>query len=50
MGIRDKQLICIIKQMLKAPVVMPDGSMINPTKGTPRGGILSPILANIVGG
>lgn len=47
-GIRDKQLICIIKQMLKAPVVMPDGSMIYPTKGTPQGGILSPLLANIV--
>lgn len=48
LGIRDKQLICIIKQMLKAPIVMPDGSMINPTKGTPQGGILSPLLANIV--
>lgn len=48
MGIRDKQLICIIKQMLKAPIVMPDGNMMNPTKGTPQGGILSPLLANIV--
>ncbi len=48
MGIRDKQLICIIKQMLKAPIVMPDGNMIYPTKGTPQGGILSPLLANIV--
>lgn len=48
MGIRDKRLICIIKQMLKSPIVMPDGSMINPTKGTPQGGILSPLLANIV--
>lgn len=48
MGIRDKQLICIIKQMLKAPIVMPDGKMIYPTKGTPQGGILSPLLANIV--
>lgn len=48
MGIRDKRLICIIKQMLKAPIVMPDGSMIYPTKGTPQGGILSPLLANIV--
>ena len=48
MGIRDKQLICIIKQMLKAPVIMPDGSKLYPTKGTPQGGILSPLLANIV--
>ena len=48
LGIRDKQLICIIKEMLKAPVVLPDGSKIYPDKGTPQGGILSPLLANIV--
>ncbi len=48
MGIRDKQLICIIKQMLKAPVLMPDGTIYQPSKGTPQGGILSPLLANIV--
>lgn len=48
MGIRDKKLICVIKQMLKAPVIMPDGSKIYPTKGTPQGGILSPLLSNIV--
>ena len=48
MGIRDKQLICIIKQMLKAPIVMPNGDKVYPTKGTPQGGILSPLLANIV--
>lgn len=48
MGIRDKQLICIIKEMLKAPVVMENGSVVYPEKGTPQGGILSPLLANIV--
>lgn len=48
LGIRDKTLLCIIKEMLKAPVIMPDGSYQNPTKGTPQGGILSPLLANIV--
>ena len=48
MGIRDKQLICIIKQMLKAPIILPDGNKVFPTKGTPQGGILSPLLANIV--
>ncbi len=48
MGIRDKQLICIIKQMLKAPIILPNGNKIFPTKGTPQGGILSPLLANIV--
>lgn len=48
LGIRDKQLICIIKEMLKAPIVMPDGSTQYPINGTPQGGILSPLLANIV--
>lgn len=48
MGIRDKKLICVIKQMLKAPIVMPDGTIIKSDKGTPQGGILSPLLANIV--
>ena len=47
-GIRDKRLICIIKQMLKSPVIMPDGSICYPDKGTPQGGLLSPLLANIV--
>ncbi len=48
LGIQDKQLICIIKEMLKAPIIMPDGNTQYPTKGTPQGGILSPLLANIV--
>ena len=48
MGIRDKQLICIIKAMLTAPIVMPDGKIVRPTCGTPQGGILSPLLSNIV--
>lgn len=48
MGIRDKKLLCIIKEMLKAPIVMPNGDTVNPTKGTPQGGILSPLLSNIV--
>lgn len=44
LGIQDKQLICIIGKMLKAPI---EGEGI-PTKGTPQGGILSPLLSNIV--
>lgn len=47
-GIRDTTLIWIIKKMLKAPIKMPDGSMVIPKNGTPQGGILSPLLANIV--
>ncbi len=42
-GIRDKNLILVISRMLKAEI---EGIGI-PTKGTPQGGILSPLLANI---
>ena len=48
MGIHDKHLIYVIKQILKAPIKMPDGHIEYPTKGTPQGGIISPLLANIV--
>ena len=47
MEIRDKKLICIIKEILKADVLLPDGTLIKPEKGTPQGGILSPLLSNI---
>ncbi|WP_142426132.1 group II intron reverse transcriptase/maturase [Enterococcus faecalis] len=48
LGIHDKKLLCIIKEMLKADIVMPDKKVITPTKGTPQGGILSPLLSNVV--
>lgn len=46
-GIQDKQLLVILRKMLKAPIVLPNGEIAYPTKGTPQGGILSPLLANI---
>ena len=48
MGVHDKHLIYIIRQILKAPILMPNGDIMYPHKGTPQGGIISPLLANIV--
>ena len=44
LGIRDKNLICVISKMLKCEV-RGHGRM---DKGTPQGGVLSPLLANVV--
>jgi retron-type reverse transcriptase len=36
-----------IERWLKAPVQLEDGSLIHREKGTPQGGVISPLLANL---
>ncbi len=47
LGIRDRHLLNKIQRILKAPI-KENGKLIYPNKGTPQGGIISPLLANIV--
>lgn len=46
--ITDHRLLRLIRRMLKAKVVMPDGVVVSTEGGTPQGGPLSPLLSNIV--
>jgi RNA-directed DNA polymerase len=40
-------VLMYIERWLKAPVQMADGSLIGRDKGTPQGGVVSPLLANL---
>jgi RNA-directed DNA polymerase len=46
--IKDQRIMGLIRRMLKAKVVMPDGVVVSNEEGTPQGGPLSPLLSNIV--
>ena len=43
----DKWAILYIQRWLKASVQMPDGTLVTSDKGTPQGGVISPLLANL---
>jgi group II intron reverse transcriptase/maturase len=45
--IDDGQLLRLIKKWLKAGVLDTDGKVLHPITGTPQGGVVSPILANV---
>ena len=45
--IDDKALLGLINQWLKARIKYPDGCFSKPELGTPQGGVISPVLANI---
>lgn len=46
--VHDARILKLIRQMLKAKVVMPGGVVVSTEEGTPQGGPLSPLLSNIV--
>ena len=45
--IGDKRVLALVKAFLKAGILTQDGAEQDTQTGTPQGGILSPLLANI---
>lgn len=43
----EKWVILYIERFLTAPIQMPDGTIKTRTSGTPQGGVISPVLANL---
>lgn len=46
--VSDGRILKLVHRMLKAKVVMPDGTRVSTEEGTPQGGPLSPLLSNVV--
>jgi len=45
--INDRRFLGLIRKWLKAGILEEDGQIIHPTTGTPQGGVVSAVLANI---
>ena len=45
--IKDKRVCALVKAFLKSGVMTTTGDVVETPTGTPQGGILSPLLANI---
>jgi RNA-directed DNA polymerase len=39
--------VLYVKRWLKAPIRMPDGTVVERDRGTPQGSAVSPVLANL---
>ena len=45
--VKDRWQMLYIQRWLTAPVQEPSGELVEPTQGTPQGGVISPLLANL---
>ncbi|MGH8601669.1 MAG: group II intron reverse transcriptase/maturase [Gammaproteobacteria bacterium] len=45
--IDDRAFLDLIRQWLKAGILDTDGTILDPETGTPQGGVISPLLANV---
>jgi group II intron reverse transcriptase/maturase len=43
----DRAFVNLIRKWLKAGILEPDGQVVHPDTGTPQGGSVSPVLANV---
>lgn len=44
---QENGVLLYIERWLKAPIAFKDGTIIHPEEGTPQGGVISPLLANL---